>query len=536
MATAVILNLKSNSTSETPGVPLTSTTTTTPPPPPLPSQQQQQTAHKNNTITDIEASSLFEEKLKSIKLEFLSQKTELESTIDSLTKTLGDEQQQRHQLESKLSQLTEKLQETERSASAAQQALQSALRNADAATATAKELESLLKKSQQESQGNQQELVQGRKERESLKFKVIDAERRAVDAESAATTARRERDDIVARLQSLQTEFDRAHSKRNALETQLHARDDQLEASYQDQNELLRRLEAAIEDAQAAKSLVQQERDRNQTIEAARGAAVEDARKLLAERRDLSLSLETIREEIDTLKKDLSEERMNRIAAEKALDSHEAQIDHLVAELSAAQEESAALVEERKEDRARFLTMEQDAQLAAKDAKDALHREMEALAEAEKHAETVDAMRQELTSARKETAAAIAAAEAAEKRLAVYGEGGRAEEEPAKKRRGRPKKSESDDAESSTSSSSAAGAAGMVVDVGNVLDEAEMSRRITIAEAAAEEAQQRAYEIRAEAALLVETVEDRAVEAVEAAQAEVKRLKAELKRVSDGNL
>jgi hypothetical protein len=40
----------------------------------------------------------------------------------------------------------------------------------------------------------------------------------------------------------------------------------------------------------------------------------------------------------------------------------------------------------------------------------------------------------------------------------------------------------------------------------------------------AKEAQQRAIEIRAEAALLVETVEDRAVEAVEAAQAEVERL------------
>jgi len=41
-----------------------------------------------------------------------------------------------------------------------------------------------------------------------------------------------------------------------------------------------------------------------------------------------------------------------------------------------------------------------------------------------------------------------------------------------------------------------------------------------------------AFEIRAEAALLVETVEDRAVEAVEAAQAEVARLKALLKKAS----
>ena len=63
----------------------------------------------------------------------------------------------------------------------------------------------------------------------------------------------------------------------------------------------------------------------------------------------------------------------------------------------------------------------------------------------------------------------------------------------------------------------------------------EVARRLAAADAVAADARQRLYEVRAEAALLLESVEDRAVEEVEAAQAateaarrEVEALRAEL--------
>ena len=107
-----------------------------------------------------------------------------------------------------------------------------------------------------------------------------------------------------------------------------------------------------------------------------------------------------------------------------------------------------------------------------------------------------------------------------------------------KKRRGRPRKIPLVVVEPTSMTTSALQQGGAIEMAPVSMSEDEISQRLNAADAAvaaarlaAEEAQQRSIEIRAEAALLVETVEDRAVEAVEAAQAEVRRLKAELKRV-----
>jgi hypothetical protein len=354
----------------------------------------------------------------------------------------------------------------------------------------------------QEVQSKDEELMRGRMEREQLKMKIIDAERIATQAQNSA----------LKRVQE-------AEAGMKTLETQVLNLEKQVEASYADQNALLSRLEAmqeaknvaesraevALEDATAAKSLILAERDRNATVEAARAAAVEDAKTLLGERRELTLALEDAQARAQRLETEAHDERLSRIATEKALESTTSQMEHLVAELSAAQAETQTALAQAEEARNRAHQAEEEEKIAAHDAKEALHREMEALAELERVTEATEALRIELAHA---------------KRTAELTQNEVKEEKPVVKRRGRPKKVTSDGE-------------------GGSMSEDEMNERLSAADAAAakaelmaKEAHQRAIEIRAEAALLVETVEDRAVEAVEAAQAEVERLKAELKRVA----
>jgi hypothetical protein len=403
-----------------------------------------------------------------------------------------------------------------------------------------------------ENAARDEELTKGRMEREKLKFKVIDAERIASEALAAAETAKKdqlriESDLSTAReeVNTLKSELEKVQKHSAAVEGQLASRDAQIEASFADQNELLKRLEveqaqisqlqktleATHEDAEAAKSLVRMEREKLSTIEAARAAAVEDARKLLAERRDLMTDVEEAKEA-------LKEEKMLRIAAEKALESNVSQVEHLVAELSAAKGEIAAAHTVETELRKKLAQYENDANLAAKDAKEALHKELELMTELEKQVESTEALKIELKHA-KRTAAELEAKLALKNALPAVDAEPAA---PAPKRRGRPKKKvepTSEEPENGTSASAASGQ-GATIEMGPLgLSDDELSKRLSEADAAAaaaqeaaKEAKQRSYEIRAEAALLVETVEDRAVEAVEAAQLEVKKLKAELRRVT----
>ncbi|KAL4549406.1 hypothetical protein Ndes2526B_g04427 [Nannochloris sp. 'desiccata'] len=356
--------------------------------------------------------------------------------------------------------------------------------------------------------------------------------------ESELTTARQE-------LESLKTELEKTKQHSAAVEDQLSSRDAQIEASFKDQNELLKRLdteqamvaqlkntlEATHEDAEAAKSLVRMEREKLSTIEAARAAAVEDARKLLAERRELT-------SDVEEAKDALKEEKMLRIAAEKALESSESQLKHLVTELTASQGEISAANAAQAELKKQLAELETDANLAAKDAKEALHKELELMAELEKQVEANESLKMELQLA-KNAAAELEAKLALQNALPPVDS---SEAAPAPKRRGRPKKKVEPTSQETNGGDSTASSihGGTTIEMGPLgLSDDEVSKRLNEADAAAaaaqeaaKEAKQRSYEIRAEAALLVETVEDRAVEAVEAAQLEVKKLKAELKRVT----
>ena len=199
----------------------------------------------------------------------------------------------------------------------------------------------------------------------------------------------------------------------------------------------------------------------------------------------------------------------------------------------------------------------EDAQLAMKDAKEALHREMEAQAEVRRKQEAIETLQAALSSAEK-------------KILFLQEEISKAENEKKaetapKRKRGRPRKHPVDSTSSQSSkdlkahsnegkpteeyeenptimSRKSSGSSIIDITVDSMTRE-EMQVKLTEADAATaqalaavEEANRRSFEIRAEAALLVETVEDRAQEEVNKAEAEVKRLKAQLEKLGNDSI
>ena len=143
--------------------------------------------------------------------------------------------------------------------------------------------------------------------------------------------------------------------------------------------------------------------------------------------------------------------------------------------------------------------LEEDIVLAAHDAREHLQKEMKALADIEMEKDISESLRQENEKLRNKLI-----------QLQTEVSLRRDTEEKPKRKRGRPRKVQ-------------------VVDDATVGHD-DVSNAAEVAQAAATEAKKRSYEIRAEAALLVETVEDRAVELVEKAQREVAVLKAELEK------
>jgi hypothetical protein len=368
----------------------------------------------------------------------------------------------------------------------------------------------------------QDQLVRGRMEREKLKARMIEADR-ALTAAKESKQAAAAAENMVATLQH-----------------QLESRDTLLEASYQDQNEMMARLEDA----------------------AAKAATAEEGKRALQEELvTMERSLEAARQHTEVANAQAREEKLGRLAAEKALGSLEAQHAQLLAVVKAAEEDRERLEADLKIEHRKLEEELEDAKLATKDAKEALHREMEAVAELQRQSELVKKLQTDLVIAKRE------ATEAREALVAAQA----ASSQPEKKRRGRPRKkpaedqaiahddhvetkddeaislsplpsaTSKDDRDGNASASAFAEANAPSTEDSNYISEEEMRRRLkeaddaaAAARALAEEAKQRSFEIRAEAALLVETVEDRAVEAIEEAAAEVERLKAELARVSNG--
>ena len=123
-----------------------------------------------------------------------------------------------------------------------------------------------------------------------------------------------------------------------------------------------------------------------------------------------------------------------------------------------------------------------------------LHRELEALAEIEYHKETIDKLQSQVLELETKVVEL-------QTKVAFEGKGNE-----------------------TTSSTARAVESEVVADLSELEQALEEETRAT---------KRRSYEIRAEAALLVETVEDRAVELVEKAQREVALLKRELDQLRD---
>ncbi len=191
---------------------------------------------------------------------------------------------------------------------------------------------------------------------------------------------------------------------------------------------------------------------------------------------------------------ELSEEHIGRIAAEKALDSLQAIVEETLIELRSLEQEREAMEQAHQQEamlrHQKVAQLEEDIQYASKEAKLYLHRELEALAEIENQKETIDTLRGQVTELQTKIV---------ELQTKTAFEG--------------------------TENERVGGTGVLITDSEVVADLSELELAL---EEEARATKRRSYEIRAEAALLVETVEDRAVELVEKAQREVALLKAEL--------
>ena len=264
-----------------------------------------------------------------------------------------------------------------------------------------------------------------------------------------------------------------------ALVQQIEQREAQLQASYSDQNELIHRLEQALSDLKSTQVQNQELASQNQ---------------------ELASQNDSLRAHVEALmspSEELTSEQISRIAAEKALASSKEFLDIALGDLKQALAERDQAHEEIVAQHKKISQLEEDVILASRDAKDSLHREMEALAEVENQKECIAALRSENDALRTRLIDI-------QSKISFSSSNNT------------PKKN----------ASSAYNVASESEDELEGIIDPEVVSDVAI------EAKKRSYEIRAEAALLVETVEDRASELVEKAQREVAILKAELKKIT----
>ena len=403
-------------------------------------------------------------------------------------------------------------------------------------------LHEMLKKKELQLESLQSELVKGRMEREALKAKVLEA------------------DKVVLEAENVQKLLYNSKQMQEQLEKQLESRDRQLEASYKDQNELLSRLETSMSNAEKLENELQEMKSEYEKGKSALDQFGKEKKYLETEISTLkskyNAEFNMLEKDLETAQKALHEEKLSKLAVEKALSNAESEIKSLCSQLDISKEERQNLEEALKEEKRKVEEDLEDAQLAMKDAKEALHREMEAQAEVRRKQEAIERLQAELSSAEK-------------KILFLQEEISKAENEKKaetapKRKRGRPRKHPVDSTSSQSSkdlkaqsnegktseeheedpriTSRKSGSSVIDITVDSMTKE-EMQVKLTEADAATaqalaavEEANRRSFEIRAEAALLVETVEDRAQEEVNKAEAEVKRLKAQLEKLGNDSI
>ncbi len=219
---------------------------------------------------------------------------------------------------------------------------------------------------------------------------------------------------------------------------------------------------------------------------------------------------------------ELAEEHLGRVAAEKALDSLQKILEETLVDIRAIEEArdtaELALKQDEVSRHQQVAQLEEDIRYAAKEAKLYLHREMEALAEVELQKETIEMLKGENTKLRSQLVEL-------QTKMTFDDKDGK-DDKDDKDERAAGKADPSKKKKKSASKKN-----GSTVRITNAEVVADLSELERALEDEAKATKRRSYEIRAEAALLVETVEDRALELVEKAQREVAVLKAELEKV-----
>jgi len=378
---------------------------------------------------------------------------ESERRMGQLETQQEDFRQQVFQLENDLADKTRVLSEMQDANESMNKEYYIAMEEKENATKAKQEIEKNILSLREEKTSLEQEIIQGRMERESLKFKIIECQKTESDALNRAQLAENEKAAAEESLVRMARNYE-------ALEHQMGSTEEQLQSAYADQNSLISRYEDLIAQNEA----------------------------LARYSEEMKASME----------EEVSKEHMGRVAAEKKVHSSEMHIEHLMKDMKVAQAESEEYRNMLEKLKGQMSGLEQDVSMASRDAKESLHREMEALAEVERQKEA--------------SLSTMAQNENLKSRISQLEEEIAQLKSPPKRRPGRPRKSQV--------------AEQVPVEVVGPSAEATIRK----AEEAATEAKKRSYEIRAEAALLVETVEDRAYELIENAQKEVAELKAELEK------
>ncbi|KAL3145047.1 hypothetical protein ABBQ32_003538 [Trebouxia sp. C0010 RCD-2024] len=149
-------------------------------------------------------------------------------------------------------------------------------------------------------------------------------------------------------------------------------------------------LEEALEDSKAAKGLLQAERDSTTLLSKAREAAVQDTKQVLAQLREADFAAKEQQDKMLALQTELASGHQQVHLAHQKTAELEAELDlqskqqqHLLDELSQSQGESAQLERQVGEQYKRSQMLQRDLAASLKDSKEALHREVEIMAQLE---------------------------------------------------------------------------------------------------------------------------------------------------------
>ncbi|KAL0021976.1 hypothetical protein WJX77_002082 [Trebouxia sp. C0004] len=321
-----------------------------------------------------------------------------QSDVEKLQQSLQSSQQQctnleqaRSALESEADRLNTQLVSVQSQLSESKQQLAEAQQSM--ATLTAQ-----LQLTDQDKAESEKQLVDARTGIANLRSRLDDIEtelrkskvQSSLQVASLSLDLRARQQQVDAMRGELQSAGIRLAAERQQTEQQSSMLMEQLAIAQSTSADTKAALEEAVADGDAAKGLLQMERDSTALLAKARQAAVEDTKKVLAELRDANFAAEEQQESLTALEAALAaatqqlstaQQSKARLETEVLLQSQQQQ--HLLDELSQSQEESGGLEKQLAAERGRSRLMQQDLAASLQESKEALHREVDIMAQLE---------------------------------------------------------------------------------------------------------------------------------------------------------